>query len=215
MTEFIDISYSQSPNINFAQVKASGRVASYMKASGGQKQLGLYVDSKYRNFVTNARAAGLGVGHYFFNGDAATPTQCANFFLANLQGYTPNDGLALDIEGDGTQAQWNPTKAYEFLSRVKTILGRVPDLYLNKSTTNGYDWSACKALGARLWLAYPGVTPTNLKYWGTPSTHQYSIQSVPGAGVVDVDTTIGSATWNNVVAPQPALLNIWTDWSKL
>lgn len=216
MTEFVDISYSQPANLNFSTMKANGIVAAYCKMGGCQNQLGPYIDSKYRTFAPAARASGMGVGHYFFNGDALTPSAAAKFFSDNLSGYTANDGLALDIEGDGSQPQWSPDKAYEFASALYNLRGRKPDMYLNLSTARNPAWQRLEDFGSRLWLAYPGALPSNIGPWNSVAMHQYTIAAVPGSPVaLDRDRTIGSATWNNVanVVP-PAVPLPWQDWSK-
>lgn len=190
---FVDVSFYQS-GVNWSQVKGAGYIASYIKASGAQIQTGVYVDRLYHKHVQDVRAAGMGVGHYFFNGDALSPTGCADYFVANLE-YHAGDRVGLDIENDGRQAPWSPSKALEFAGRVKQKLGIVPDIYLNWSGVNGSNWQSLKDAGCRLWFAYPGPTPTNLRYWGKPDFHQYSIAAVPGAGSIDVNKTIDPAVW--------------------
>lgn len=200
MSEFIDLSYANSGAIDFAQVKASGRTAAYLKATGSQAQLKTpYVDSKYRLFEQNARAAGLAIGHYHFNGDAVTPEGAADFFISNLANYQSGDRLGLDVEPNAPQAAWTPAKALAFAQRVESHVGKpIDDIYLNLSLLRGGNWQPLKDLGVHLWFAGPGIAPTGLPYWGDATFHQYATAAVSGAGSVDVDQTVGSAVWSPV-----------------
>ena len=92
---FIDTSYWQG-HPDFAAVKASGVSLVIMKAADGEQHL--YVDSVYVANRAAARAVGLAVGSYFFNGPAASPSASADYYLSVID-YQPGDMVALDVEG--------------------------------------------------------------------------------------------------------------------
>lgn len=214
MGEFVDLSYANGGVTSFAAAKASGIEAVALKSCGFQVSLGQpYVDSKYVGFADAARAAGLGVIHYGFNGNSVTPTAAAQFFVAHLRGYTGNDGLAWDVEADGPQNfAWTPDQVNEAMDVVHQELGRYPDFYTYRSMLTAHDWTDT-AKRSRLWLASPTPTVDAQPYFGMPALWQYSQRWVPGLGTVDADRTVGAATWNNVAAAVPPR-NDWLDWSK-
>lgn len=136
--------------------------------------VGLTVGSCYRAQVALARAAGRHVGHYFFNGNL-DPVVCADFFADNLA-YVAGDSLWLDIEDEastGTRA-WSPAQALAFLNQVKTRLGVVPGVYLNKSLMDAADWSAVVAAGAPLWIASYTPSPPPIRWWPDWTVWQYT-----------------------------------------
>lgn len=179
----IDISYWQGYP-DFTQVKASGVTDVIMRAANGEKNL--FVDSRYIPNRTAARALGLRVGSYFFNGPAASPTASADYYIAAID-YRPGDLVALDVEGPAG-IMWNPAQALEFVNRVKAVLGVAPMVYMSSSVTHAMDWSAVVASGAKLWVAQYGPTPI-VSYWSSWALWQYtSIGSVPGiSGNVDIN----------------------------
>ena len=178
----IDISQWQG-HPDFAQVKASGVSRVIMRAADGEGHL--FVDSVYVANRTAARAAGLAVGSYFFNGPAATPTASADYYIAAID-YQPGDVVAVDVEGVAG-VMWNPGQVLEFVNRVKAVLGVAPLVYMSASVTWAQDWSAVVATGAPLWVAQYGPAPT-VGYWGSWALWQYtSAGSCPGiTGRVDI-----------------------------
>ena len=94
----IDVSHWQG-NFNFTQAKAEGVEFAILKAGGGDD--GLYKDSKFETFYKNAKAAGLGVGAYFF-GAAKTVAQAqkeADKFISILNGKQFEFPVYYDVEG--------------------------------------------------------------------------------------------------------------------
>ena len=164
----IDISYWQGYP-NFALVKASGVSLVIMRAVDGEKNL--FVDSVYSTNRDAARAAGLAVGSYFFNGPAASPTDSADYYIRAID-YRPGDVVAVDVEGPAG-IMWNPGQVLEFVNRVKSVLGVAPMVYMSASVTRAADWSAVVATGAPLWVAQYGPPPT-VAYWGSWALWQYT-----------------------------------------
>lgn len=161
----VDVSYAQG---NYHPGSESVVIINSSRANTGSLVTGSY----YRTQVTNARAAGKQLGHYFFNGTAggkATATQCANYFVNNLYDFRSTDILILDVEaepGTGTAA-WTPAKVLEFAKRVYALTGVKIGVYLNKSLMTGMDWSQVVAYGCYLWIAYYNQTPPGISYWPT------------------------------------------------
>lgn len=194
----IDISYAQTTNMNFVAMRSAVDTV-IMKAGGSNS--GRYVDSKYRWFEPRARAAGMRIGHYWFNG-TGDPVVDADFFVNNLSGYTPWDLLALDVESEGAMPHWNPDKALAFCNRVKQRTGRNCDVYMSSSVTRAQNWSAVVASGSKLWVAQYGSNSgvpqgsPNIAYWPTWKLWQYSSNGfVPGyAARLDVNL-INESQW--------------------
>ncbi len=195
----IDISYAQTTNINFVVMRSS--VDTVILKAGGSNTGSRYVDSKYRWFEPRARAAGMRMGHYWFNG-YGDPVGDADFFVNNLSGYQPGDLLALDIESEGSMGYASPSWALAFVNRVKQRTGRDCDVYMSSSVTRAQNWSAVKDAGSKLWVAQYGTNSgapqgsPNIAYWPTYKLWQYSSNgSVPGyAARVDVNT-VNEAEW--------------------
>jgi len=178
----IDISYSQSTSIDFVALRASGVDTVIMKA-GGSNTGSRYVDSKYRWFEPRARAAGMRIGHYWFNG-YGDPVGDADFFVNNLYDYRPGDLLALDCESEGSMSYWGPDKSNAFNQRVHQRIGVISDVYMSSSVTRAQNWSGVVASGSALWVAQYGSNSgapqgsPNIAYWPTFKLWQYTSNAV-------------------------------------
>lgn len=196
----IDLSYAQTTNIDFVALRAAGVDTVILKATGSNTG-SQYVDSKYRYFEPRARAAGMRMGHYHFNG-YGDPVSDANFFVNNLYGYQPNDLLALDIESENPMPYWTPPKANAFLDQVVARLGRYSDVYMSSSVTSAQNWASTRDRGSALWVAQYGTNngspqgAPRISYWPTYKLWQYSSNgSVPGyAGRLDVNI-VNESQW--------------------
>jgi GH25 family lysozyme M1 (1,4-beta-N-acetylmuramidase) len=159
----IDISYYQG-HPNFTQVKASGVSLVIMKAADGE---GAHIvdDSVYTVNRAAARAVGLSVGSYYFNGPAVSPAAAADHMWAIID-WQPGDVVAIDVEGS---MAWNPAQVLEWVNRIKAY--GVPDManlvYMSSSVTKAHDWSAVVGAGAQLWVAQYG--PNDGSPHGSPS----------------------------------------------
>lgn len=132
----------------------------------GGSNAGRYTDSQYRTNAPRVRAAGLPLGHYWFNG-TGDPVVDADFFVLNLCSYLPGDLLALDVENEGSMPHWSPAQALAFLRRVYARTGIKARVYMSASVTRQPGWSAVAAEGYALWVASYGA---NTGYQsGTPS----------------------------------------------
>lgn len=147
-----DISKWQG-NPNFNTYKAQGATGVIHKAGGSNA--GRYVDSQYRNNAPAIRAAGLALGHYWFNGEG-DPTTDADFFVNNLTAYAAGDILVLDVESEGSMAHWNRDQALAWLRRVYARTGTKAHVYMSSSVTRSGGWEAVAAEGYPLWVASYG-----------------------------------------------------------
>lgn len=179
MSELIfDIAKWQG-NPDFAAYKRAGASGVIHKAGGSN--VGRYVDSQYRTNAPRIRAAGLALGHYWFNGEG-NEVEDADFFVSNLTAYEHGDLLALDIEGErGTVGvPWAPARALRFLSRVLARTGVKAHVYMSSSVTKQPGWDAVAKAGFPLWVAQygsnngrPGNLPT-IGGWSDWSGWQYT-----------------------------------------
>lgn len=174
----IDISTWQG-GVDFAAARAAGVQFCILKAGGSNS--GRYTDSKYYINEPRARAAGMYIGHYWFNGTGDAVTD-ADYFVDHLSNYKAGDLLVLDIESEGSMPAWGPGQAWQFCVRVRSRLGVVPTVYMSSSVTRATDWSSLVAIGCPLWVASygantgsPGASPGNLGPWGNDwSLWQYT-----------------------------------------
>ena len=177
----IDISRWQG-DIDFATMRSSG--ISFVIHKAGGSNSGVYTDSKYSAVVPQARAAGMRIGHYWFNGPAGSPSQGADHMVDNLSGYSHQDILVLDIENEGGMARWNPGQAAEFLDRLRA---RIPGcrlyIYMNQSDLASSDWTPIRDRGVGLWIAAPGSSNPRTAPWAEWDIHQYTFTGrFPGYG---------------------------------
>lgn len=196
----VDVSSSQGV-INWASVKATGRVFAYIRHSDG---LSLDV-----NRVTNwkdASAAGLTVGYYQRFHAAADPVTQAKEVVATLNTLSgasrPNLPPALQVDmNDGQSNATVIARINQWLSYIKTNTGRQPALLVTSSYWSSLGSPSPSPL-PYLWVSHLQVAcptvPTPwavLRFWQSSATG-----SVSGiSGFVNLDTYNGSlATLQNL-----------------
>lgn len=152
----IDVSRWQG-DFDFEKAKAEGVKFVIIKAGGADD--GLYKDSKFEANYKNAKAAGLGVGVYFF-GNAATTAEAeaeARYFASIIQGKQYDYPVFYDVES-------------ERMNVGKAKLSDIVRAFCNFMENAGYwcgfytnwDWYLYKLNGADLaarysfWFAYWG-----------------------------------------------------------
>lgn len=176
-------------------------------------------DSAYAQHVYAARAAGLKVGHYWFNGQG-TPTADAAYFVSQLRGYKSGDPVVLDIEPHYSwhwnadknkyvckhQNTWSQVDALKWVSQVRSALPNANVfVYMGRHTLNSQNWTVL-ALTTKLWYAsygnntgQPGDEP-EVKYWPTWTIWQYTNKGALAAVTgkhPEVDRNIAkSNAWN-------------------
>lgn len=152
-----------------------------IKMSGGDA--GLYMDSSASKNYTAAVGAGKVVGGYHFAG-GGDPIAEADYFVRAMSPVAENDVYALDWEIQHTDpVDW----CLQFVNEVHDKVGVWPLIYLNISTTNGYDWSPVLA-NCGLWLAAPSYSFDS----DAPISHTYVMQQGPIVNGIDSDAFFGS-----------------------
>ncbi|WP_411681249.1 glycoside hydrolase family 25 protein [Clostridium thailandense] len=188
--EGIDIS-NLNGNVNMSLVKKDGKSFIVAKATEGTT----FVDSYYKQNITNAKDVGLIAGAYHFARftDVSTAIKEANFFVNNCSSVKP-DFVALDFEqqcsGDMTEA------CLAFLDIISNIAVAV--IYCNPSYINSYLNAAITKYP--LWIANYGVSSPSTPLWGSYVIWQYSeSDQVPGiSGNVDLDV-MTDAFYNKLI----------------
>jgi len=197
MTAVIDMSRWQGVYsvAQFKSVLAFGVKRAVIKAGGADS--GTYKDADHDANVANARAAGLGIDHYWFNGPG-DPAAHARLFLQYAQPRVA-DKLWYDIENEGSMPHATPANALTFGQTTKSIAGILAGLYMSSSVTKAADWSANVAAGQELWVAdygantgSPGKVPT-VGYWKSWTYWQYtSVAHIGALGPLDESLANGA-----------------------
>lgn len=181
----IDVSVYQG-DIDWAQVKAAGIYAAVIRAGYGR-----YIeqeDLKFRQNYTNARAAGMPVGIYWYS-YAKTPEQAqqeADICLQVLGDRVLQMPLYMDQEWASTPAESRTACAVAFLDRIRERHAGLVGYYTYTSYFASVDIPTIQAHADTIWLAdyrasYDKTIPRDM--------HQYSSSgTVPGiSGRVDMN----------------------------
>lgn len=181
----IDVSVYQG-DIDWAQVKAAGIYAAVIRAGYGR-----YIeqeDKKFRQNYTNARAAGMPVGVYWYS-YAKTPEQAqteADICLQVLGDRALQMPLYMDQEWADTPAANRTACAVAFLDRIRERHAGLVGYYTYTSYFASVDVPTIQAHADTIWLAdyrqsYDKTIPRDM--------HQYSSSgTVPGiSGRVDMN----------------------------
>lgn len=211
MIRGIDVS-SHQPIIDWGKVKAAGYEFAAIKITGGKS----YVNPLWRAQYDGARAAGLAVGLYHYDGEPSietgTPEEEGAHMVAHLPDPLPPDVfLAYDIEERATR---DADRYRRFLAFVRKATGKVCYLYTFKSFVEEVGaafWQALKDFP--LWFAwYPFVIdplpapPPPPAPWTSYKAWQYSggtaIPGIPNA--TDANAFYGTlAELTGVATPPP------------
>ena len=191
---FIDVSRWQGiiKMEGWAQVKAAGYKGAMLRAVGNRNGVP-YIDPTFEDNYTNAKAAGLDIGVYYYT-DAITEKLADEELAAlrqALRGKELTMPVAVDMENE-TLAVLKPNDltnlAAYHLEQIEKM-GFFAQLYTYTSYANVHLDMARLAGRWDIWLAdYTGKTPkVQFKY----SAHQHSSEGrVPGInGPVDLDVT--------------------------
>ena len=191
---FIDVSRWQGiiKMEGWAQVKAAGYKGAMLRAVGNRNGVP-YIDPTFEDNYTNAKAAGLDIGVYYYT-DAITEKLADEELAAlrqALRGKELTMPVALDLENEAL-AVLKPNDltnlAAYHLEQIEKM-GFFAQLYTYTSYANVHLDMVRLAGRWDIWLAdYTGKTPkVQFKY----SAHQHSSEGrVPGiSGPVDLDVT--------------------------
>ena len=178
----IDVS-EHNKTVDFNKVKADGIDFVYVRVGYTgytKKKLSLNYDHYYQENITNALAAGLRVGVYWYsqalNVDEAL--QEANMLINVIGNYNITLPVVYDYEfagvgEDGRLDSANLSKAQmtanslAFLNRVSQM-GYTPCLYANYSFLNNRVYASQISSIAKIWLAHYNTStdyPGNYEYW--------------------------------------------------
>lgn len=137
----IDVSYYQGNNIDYNKVKKAGY--SFVMARCGYGNMTAYpqqIDSTFETNYKNAKAAGMGVGTYFFSYalDAKSAKAEAEGVLNVIKGKQFDYPIGFDMETDEQRAL-SPSKKAEVIEAFITVLekaGYYVSLYSYESFLN-------------------------------------------------------------------------------
>jgi len=190
--EGIDVSQYQG-NINWTQVKASGRQFAIIRVSDGTG----YPDPYFAQNWAGAKNAGLIRGAYQFFEPGGDAVAQANLLLQKMGSLGAGDlPPMIDVEATGGQSgATTPSKIHQWVNTVQAAPGRKPLVY-----TGTWFWDP--SVGSSDFASYPLVEswycssccPNLPKPWSTFAMWQYSSTgSVSGiSGNVDLDKFNGT-----------------------
>lgn len=172
----VDVATTQE-TFDFAGYKAAGGQGALIKMGGGNAFDSPYIAPAYATQLAGARAAGLLVGHYWFNGamNGLTPESSADYYAQNIDLYE-GDIIALDVEDEtdtGTKA-YTSEEAHAFAKRLVENLGEGLHLgvYGNDTVWASGDWSWIEEEGHWRWPADWGANDGNV---GTAPAEPWAI----------------------------------------
>lgn len=184
----VDVSYYQG-NVNFAQVKASGREFVIARTSDGTFQ-----DPKFATYYADIKAAGMIRGSYHFFRASQDPIAQADAMLAKIGALDVGDlPPVLDVEvTDGQSGSTVANGVVAWVNHVAAKIGRKPLIY-----TAPYFWGSigAPAVNADLWVANWQVNcPSVPGGWSGWHFWQYADNASVGGigGAVDGDEFNGT-----------------------
>ena len=146
----VDVSHHQPP-VDWARVRATGAGFAYAKVSEGRD----HVDTRYREHLAGARAAGLHTGAYHYFTLCSPGREQAEHFI-NTLGDIPCDlPPVIDLEYAGNcsarPAREELTRELDaFIAVVEARTGRRPIFYTTKDFAAGY--GLFERAADRLWI---------------------------------------------------------------
>lgn len=203
MLSGIDVS-SHNPTIDWATMAKSQQFA-VVKATGGN----WYKNPLYRQQISEARKAGLVVGHYHFAFEGNQPTQVdavaeAKFFLENCD-VQPGEFVCLDIEDtdvEGNLANW----VVAWSTAVSIELKCIPLLYSFPYYMQTRGLLTTKLAHLPLWYAYyrepesPDRWPASPAPWSNITIWQWSGGAVIPGSPHKTDQNVTNLTREQLIA---------------
>lgn len=199
-TPGVDVSNNQGV-IDWAAVRASGRLFAAIKASGDETASGVYLDRYFPENWHTSRAQGMArIAYHYAKPSRVPPSQSVGTLqraLAAVGGLQPGDNVALDIEDpdvpDGQSLhQW----VAEWLDLAARAFGvPTPWKYSAHYYTSTHDLEHDDLGGyPTWWAAYQATQPPASRGWGPIWIWQHDAHgTVPGvAGPCDLDVFNGT-----------------------
>lgn len=190
MLKGIDISVYQ-PSADFALLKTDTDFVIIRSSYG----VG-YIDKCFASHQSQARSVGLLVGYYHYAYPQYNkPEDEADWFLKTVGSVQEGEILCLDFEENwnGDVVSW----CKQFLDRISNRLNGYKSLiYLNKSLSQRYDWSAVSST-YNLWVAHYDYDSERVNFtnqWPKIAMKQYTDTGIAQGinGKVDEDIFFGS-----------------------
>lgn len=193
----IDVSYYQGNNIDYIKVKKAGY--NFVMARCGYGNMTAYPYQKDSTFETNyknAKAAGMGVGTYFFSYalDAKSAKAEAEGVLNVIKGKQFDYPIGFDMETDD-QMRLSPNKKAEVIEAFISVLekaGYYVSLYSYESFLN--DVPATTRAKYDIWCANINNKP-KMKYGMWQNSWTGKIDGING----DVDTNIAEKDYPTII----------------
>lgn len=187
----IDVSHFQG-TVNWADVKAAGKVFAYAKASDGIT----YLDPQFNTNWSAMKAAGIIRGAYHFYESKDDPVQQANNFIKAVGAILPGDlppGIDIETFNGNCGSMTLAGNVQVWLDTVEQALGCKPMIYTGPAFWNQYMTNQFSSYP--LWIAQYGVTTprvpngwTSWNFWQSSENGQ--VNGI--AGSVDLDVFAGS-----------------------
>lgn len=193
----IDVSYYQGNNIDYTKVKKAGY--SFVMARCGYGNMTAYpqqIDNTFETNYKNAKAAGMGIGTYFFSYalDAKSAKAEAEGVLNVIKGKQFDYPIAFDMETD-FQMRLSPNKKAEVIEAFISVLekaGYYVSLYSYESFLN--DVPATTRAKYDIWCANINNKP-KIKYGMWQDSWTGRINGING----DVDTDIAEKDYPTII----------------
>ena len=171
-----------------------------------------YRNPDFERAYSQAKEQGKLLGIYHYANGNVTATEEVEYFLAAVGDRVGECILVLDWEQGGNSAYYNPAYAKEWLDLVYSKTKVRPLIYMSKSVTYNFDWSAV-APNHGLWVAqYPNNDPTG--YQTNPWTDSHGYGSWSNGPVIFQYTSTGRLSgWSGNLDLNLAYMDA-TAWSK-
>ncbi len=187
--EGVDVSEFQG-NINWAELKASGRAFAVIRVADGH-----YFDPKFDQNWAGAKKAGMVRGVYQFFRASEDGTSQANFLLSHVTIGAGDLPPVADVEvTDGVGPGTLNANLTKWMTRIKQATGKTPIIYTSPGLWPSLSGSSAFKTDT-LWVANWGVSCPSLPTpWGGWKFWQYADNGHVGgiSGAVDLDRFDGS-----------------------
>jgi lysozyme len=173
----IDVSQFQGA-IDWSQVRAAGTQFAFIKSGGMFTSGSTYTDPSFATNWSQARAAGVIRGAYYYFQPAFDGVTQGNSLVSQINAVgglqTGDLPPAIDIELNSGNTVWDPVMAnnlthlQQWLTTVQNAFGKKPYIYTNQSTWQ-FLGNPQTFSGYPLWVANPGSASPAMPAGGWPT----------------------------------------------